>query len=50
MTTATLLRCRLCGFTGPKVSMGIWRSSKGKFHSVPRCEDRLACDSRKAAI
>jgi hypothetical protein len=45
-----LRRCRICGFTGSKVSPGIYKTRDGRYITVNRCEDHLACDSRKAAI
>lgn len=43
-------KCRICGHEGYDVTPGIWKSSKGKYHTIPRCQDHQACDSRKAAI
>lgn len=51
MTTETTLdqlkRCRICGFTGPLVTPGIYRLASGKFVTILRCQDHAACDSRK---
>jgi hypothetical protein len=47
---ATLNRCRICGFTGPLVTPGIYKLASGKFVTIQRCQDHLACDTRKAAL
>lgn len=45
-----LLRCRICGLTGPKVTPGIFHKRDGTYVTIPRCSDHVACDSRKKAI
>lgn len=47
MTIETVNRCRICGFTGPLVTPGIYRLASGKFVMVNRCQDKLACQTRK---
>lgn len=49
-TTSKLRRCRVCGFTGLTVSKGLFVTKAGKYVAIDRCLDRLACDSRKAAL
>lgn len=49
MTAETMARCRICGFTGPLVTPGIYRTSAGKYLTIARCQDKLACDTRKGA-
>jgi hypothetical protein len=50
MTTEMKGKCRICGHEGSDVSPGLYRTSKGKFVAVDKCNDRKACDARKAAL
>jgi hypothetical protein len=45
--TEPLNRCRICGFTGPLVTPGIYQLASGKYVKINRCQDKLACSARK---
>lgn len=42
-------RCKLCGYVGLDVSPALYRTSKGKFVSIVKCDDRKACEGRRAS-
>lgn len=43
-----MTRCRICGFEGEDVSPGLYRTKAGKFVAIVKCDDRKACDTRRA--
>jgi len=40
----------MCGHEGYDVTPALWKSSKGKYHTILRCQDHDACSKRASEL